>query len=285
MSLRTRFAPSPTGLLHLGHAYSALLASDMARAQGGSFVLRIEDLDRGRCRAHFEKSIFEDLHWLGIGWEVPVMRQSQRDQAYDQALQKLIGAGLCYPCQCSRRDIRDVLSAPQEGARAARTPPYPGTCRARAMSQRGQNDTIRLDMARALATLGDPKGFSETGERHRGAHALDARQMIQHIGDVVLARRGVSGFAYHLVVVVDDGAQQVNTILRGEDLFDATFVHVLLQRLLGLATPQYHHHRLIRDAAGKRLAKRDDARAIAMLRSAGQSPADIRRAVALAPAG
>ncbi|SEG17890.1 tRNA glutamyl-Q(34) synthetase GluQRS [Jhaorihella thermophila] len=281
MRFVTRFAPSPTGPLHLGHAYSAMLAHDMARAAGGVFLLRIEDIDRTRSRPEWEARIFDDLHWLGLDWPEPVMRQSDRLPAYRAALDRLTDMGLTYPCSCRRADIEAAASAPQEGVPQFGPDGriYPGTCRARPMSEMRGGDVIRLDMARATAALPDT-AFTETGPRHEGTHRLDPGHLIRAVGDIVLARRGM-GTSYHLSVVVDDTAQNVTHVVRGEDLFDATRIHVLLQTLLGLPVPTYHHHRLIRDDAGRRLAKRDDARAIAKYRAEGAAPADIRRMVGL----
>ena len=280
----TRFAPSPTGLLHLGHAFSALTAWDRAQAAGGQFLLRIEDIDAPRCRPEFEQAIYHDLAWLGLVWPEPVMRQSERGRGYQAAVTRLTGLGLTYPCSCTRADIRTALSAPQEGVSSDPTqgpdgPVYPGTCRNRPMSDHRDGDAIRLDLARALAVTG-PIRFTETGPDRAGPRAPRAQEMVTSIGDVVLARKDI-GTSYHLSVVVDDGAQAITEIVRGMDLFAATPIHVVLQRLLGLVTPRYHHHRLIRDEAGKRLAKRDDARAIRAYRQAGHSPADIRRLVGL----
>ena len=283
---RTRFAPSPTGYLHLGHAFSALTGFDRAGAAGGAFLLRIEDTDRARVRPEYEAAIYEDLAWLGIEWEHPVLRQSEHLADYDAALDQLIAINLCYPCRCTRNDILTALSAPQEGV--ARLPPdanvYPGTCRARPMSGRGPADAIRLDMARALGMLGDVTrlGFDETGPERTGHHRLDPARLVSEVGDIVLARRDIGAAAYHLAVVVDDARQGVTEVTRGMDLFDATEVHVLLQTLLQRPTPTYHHHRLIRDESGKRLAKRDDARAIRRYRQDGATPGDIRRMVGLA---
>jgi glutamyl-Q tRNA(Asp) synthetase len=271
--MQTRFAPSPTGRLHLGHAFSALTAWDMARAAGGDFLLRIEDIDTGRCRPEFEAGIFEDLAWLGIGWPEPVMRQSGRVDAYAAALARLREAGLLYPCTCTRRDIAAALAAPQEGTRAA---VYPGTCRGRRDAPEGA--AWRLDLARALASAG-PLSFVETGEE-AGEHAVDAEALAAEVGDVVLARRDI-GTSYHLAVVVDDAAQGITHVVRGRDLLEATGLHRLLQALLGLPVPVWHHHRLIRDASGRRLAKRDDARSIARLRTEGMTPADVRGMVGL----
>lgn len=272
---RTRFAPSPTGPLHLGHALAAITAHD--RADPGQFLLRIEDLDRSRARPQWEAQIFDDLHWLGLDWPHPVLRQSERMSFYQQAIDKLENLSLTYRCSCSRADIRAALEAPQEGSPLLGPDGlvYPGTCRSR---QTG--DTLRLDMARALAHLrGRHLGFDDSGT-HPGHHVLHEEWLITHCGDVVLSRKDI-GAAYHLAVVVDDAAQGITEVTRGEDLFEATFIHVLLQALLGLPTPAYHHHRLIRDEAGKRLAKRDDARAIATYRAEGATPAEIRAKIGL----
>lgn len=275
----TRFAPSPTGPLHLGHAYSALTAFDRAQAQRGTFVLRIEDIDRSRCRPEWEAQIFDDLHWLGLTWPKPVMRQSDRLPNYTAALERLATLGLIYPCRCTRADIRAALSAPQEGVQGPDGPIYPGTCRHRSMSEAGTQDAIRLDMAKATVLTGSIS-FQENGPLRSGLHMFDPQDMIDAVGDVVLARRDM-GTSYHLSVTVDDAAQGITEVVRGVDLFDTTAIHVLLQRLLDLPTPNYWHHELIRDDQGKRLAKRDDARAIALYRKDGASPADIRAMVGL----
>ncbi|TJZ89738.1 tRNA glutamyl-Q(34) synthetase GluQRS [Paracoccus gahaiensis] len=272
----TRFAPSPTGLLHLGHAYSALTA-----AAHGAFHLRIEDIDRDRCRPEFEAAILDDLAWLGLDWPQPVMRQSDRLPAYRAALDRL--APLTYPCRCRRGDIRAALSAPQEGALPAGPDGlvYPGTCRGRSHRDAGPDDVIRLDIARAFDALGlDRIGFRDRTILPDHDHILTRDQVAQGIGDVILSRRGM-GTSYHLAVVVDDAAQGITLVTRGKDLFDATYIHVLLQRLLDLPTPAYLHHRLIRDDTGRRLAKRDDARAIRHYRDEGATPADIRQMIGL----
>ena len=272
---RTRFAPSPTGPLHLGHALAALTAA--GRADPGAFLLRMEDIDQSRCRASWEAQIYEDLHWLGLHWPEPVWRQSKRLGTYEIALNQLISRGLCYPCSCTRADIRAALSAPQEGAPLLGPDGvvYPGTCRHRDMSDAAQGDAIRLDMARAVACLTGDETFQETGPAHRGQYKLDQNWLINHCGDIVLSRRDMAT-SYHLAVVVDDAAQEITEVTRGEDLFEATFIHRLLQALLALPTPAYHHHQLVRDAAGKRLAKRDDARSLQFYRSSGRSPAEVR---------
>ncbi len=283
--MRTRFAPSPTGPLHLGHAYSALLAYDMARKAGGDFLLRIEDIDRSRARPAWEAQIFDDLHWLGLDWPEPVLRQSDRLPAYRAALETLWDRGLLYPCSCHRRDIVEAASAPQEGG----TPPvgpdgivYPGTCRDKPLPPKMPEEALRLNMRKALQGIG-PVSFMEEGtgpDGETGRQEIPQDQLVDGIGDIVLARRDM-GTSYHLAVVLDDAAQEITHVIRGQDLFEATAIHALLQMLLGLPTPRYHHHRLIRDEAGKRLAKRDDARAISKYRADGESPADIRDRVGL----
>ncbi|WP_112309461.1 tRNA glutamyl-Q(34) synthetase GluQRS [Pseudogemmobacter bohemicus] len=264
----TRFAPSPTGPLHLGHAFAALTAA----ARGDRFLLRIEDIDTARSKPEFEAALYDDLHWLGLSWETPVLRQSERLGLYQQTIDRLTENGLTYHCACTRGDIRAALSAPQEGAPVIGPdgPVYPGTCR-----HAGHPDgALRLDMAKAMAHLGEIS-FTDTGTRP-GLHRRSAADMIREIGDIVLARRDI-GTSYHIAVVTDDAAQGITEVTRGEDLFDATFIHALLIRLLSLPQPVWHHHRLIRDQSGKRLAKRDDARALAKYRSEGASPADISR--------
>ena len=281
-----RFAPSPSGRLHLGHAFSAMLAHDAAHAAGGRFLLRIEDLDAGRSREGFAAAIAEDLRWLGLRWDGPVLRQSGRADAYAQALARLEALGVLYPCGCTRADIAAAAAAPQEGADAP--PVYPGTCRNRTAPPDGPV-AQRLDLARALEALGPslPRlGFTEIGagpQGETGWRPLDPDALLRREGDAVLARKDAAA-AYHLAVVVDDAAQGVTHVTRGEDLFAATALHVVLQALLGLPTPAYRHHRLIRDASGQRLAKRDDARSLASLRDAGASPDDVRAMVGLAPA-
>lgn len=292
----TRFAPSPTGPLHLGHAYSALLAFDRAQAFGGRFLVRIEDIDQSRARPHWEAQIYDDLQWLGLTWDQPVLRQSDRMAAYHAALDRLWADGVLYRCTCRRRDIEAALSAPQEGA-PLHGPDgvlYPGTCRhsgrRTAEEPRPKDTVLRLDMALALdraVELASRKnarlGFVETGagpNGETGAITLPQTEVLAACGDIILARREM-GTSYHLSVVLDDAFQGVTEVTRGEDLFEATQIHVVLQCVLGLRTPQYHHHRLIRDDAGKRLAKRDDARAIARYRADGATPADIRQMVGL----
>ncbi|MFO7770361.1 MAG: tRNA glutamyl-Q(34) synthetase GluQRS [Roseovarius gahaiensis] len=276
MTFTTRFAPSPTGPLHLGHAYSARLAYDMAQAEQGRFLLRIEDTDTARSRAAFEAQIYDDLSWLGLTWDYPVLRQSENAAAYDRALARLGARGLLFPCACTRGDIRSAASAPQEGA-PMHGPDglvYPGTCRQRDWKDRTATDAIRLNMIKALDHVPNLPRYTETGVHP--ALRLTRAELIEEVGDVVLARRDTGQAAYHLSVVVDDAAQAITHVIRGADLASATPIHVLLQMLLDLPTPIYHHHRLIRDDAGKRLAKRDDARAIAFYRAQGATPQDLR---------
>ncbi|WP_338548060.1 tRNA glutamyl-Q(34) synthetase GluQRS [Roseovarius phycicola] len=284
MTFRTRFAPSPTGPLHLGHAYSAILAHDMAMAEGGVFHLRIDDIDQSRARREWETQIYDDLHWLGLTWPDPVWRQSERLEHYRSALQALWDHGLLFPCTCSRADIRAAAAAPHEGA-PLHGPDgivYPGTCRPDTPPRGPMPDTaLRLDIARALAVLDTPLYFKETGRCPDGLNGnTTPKDMIQRVGDVALARPGMSA-SYHLSIVIDDADQNITHVIRGQDLFAATQIHVLLQRLLGSPTPIYHHHHLIRDEAGKRLAKRDDARSLATYRDAGKTPSDIRAMVGL----
>jgi glutamyl-Q tRNA(Asp) synthetase len=259
-----------------------MLAYDMAKGNNGRFLLRIEDIDTARARPAFETQIYDNLAWLGLRWETPVLRQSENMNIYRQAIDILWKSGLIYPCACNRRDIQAALSAPQEGAPITGPdgPIYPGTCRHVPAPDAPIPDTaaLRLNMARALPLLHDLR-YTETGV---DAAEIDfsAQDLTQTLGDIVLARRDM-GTSYHLSVVMDDAAQGITHVVRGADLAEATRIHVVLQRLLGLPTPVYHHHRLIRDDAGKRLAKRDDARAIAKYRADGATPGDIRAMVGL----
>lgn len=278
----TRFAPSPTGPLHLGHAFSALTAHDMADAAGGTFLLRMDDIDASRCKPEWEAQAIDDLTWLGLTWPTPILRQSRSQPLFQTALDQLAAQGLLYPCSCKRADIEAAAGAPQEGV-PSHGPDgriYSGTCRNRPMSERAPGDALRLDMARALGTLPALRSFTETAKAQAGEHALDPKALITSVGDVVLSRRS-GEVAYHLAVVLDDNGQNITHVVRGMDLFEATQIHVLLQQLLDLPTPIYHHHRLIRDDTGKRLAKRDDARAIATYRADGLSALDVKDLVGL----
>jgi glutamyl-Q tRNA(Asp) synthetase len=267
----SRFAPSPTGRLHLGHAWSAWLAHRFARERGGRFLLRIEDIDPGRCREEFVDGILEDLAWLGIDWDGPVRRQSGHLSDYAAALEGLKLLGLVYPCFCTRKAIADEIAASGHAPHGPDGPIYPGTCRRLSDSERAARQATephawRLDMAAAIARTG-PLAWSD-------ARAGEVRATPELFGDVVLARKDAPT-SYHLAVVHDDALQGVTDVVRGEDLFAATHVHRLLQALLGLPTPRYHHHALIRDAEGRRLAKRDKAATLAGLRAAGAKPQEI----------
>ena len=273
----TRFAPSPTGLLHLGHAYSALIGWRAARQAGGKFLLRIEDIDASRCRDEFVDAIFEDLAWLGLDWDGPVRRQSEHLDDYRAALGKLEAQGLVYPCFCTRAaikaEIARAVDAPQGEANEPNQPLYPGTCRDLSANEReqriaaGESFALRLDAAKALAQT----GALSWDDDEKGAIAARA----ETLGDVVLARKDTPT-SYHLAVTVDDAVQGVTLVTRGADLFAATHIHRLLQALLGLPTPRYRHHRLLTDASGKRFAKRDKALTLRSLREAGRTPTDVR---------
>lgn len=273
----TRFAPSPTGPLHLGHAYSAMLAYDMAKAAGGTFLLRIEDIDQSRARPEWEAQIYDDLRWLGLSWPEPVMRQSERLSVYRAALETLWDQGLLFPCDCTRRDIQEAASAPQEGAPIYGPDGliYPGTCRSKPRPAAMPDAALRLNMGKVARDV----SYVEADPAQE-THKTSSGTFVSTIGDVVLARRDMRT-SYHLSVVLDDAAQGITDVVRGADLAEATPIHVLLQKLLNLPTPRYHHHRLIRDDAGRRLAKRDDARAIRKYREDGATPADIRQMVGL----
>ncbi len=281
-----RFAPSPTGRLHLGHAYSALLAHRDAASVGGRFLLRIEDIDAGRSRQEYEAGIFEDLAWLGLTWEEPVLRQSRRFVAYREALARLGTMNLLYRCYCTRREIAAAVRAPQEGDGPDRAAPYPGTCRPRRPSRPPPADeanrpfALRLDMRRAVGVLGGARavrelGFVEGPPADERLIRLDPDALVERTGDVVLARKDTP-CSYHLAVVVDDADQGITRIVRGEDLLDATPVHRLLQALLRKPAPRYRHHALVRDREGKRLAKRDGDTCLADLRKSGATPDEIR---------
>jgi len=292
----TRFAPSPTGLLHLGHAFAAITAHDAARAgstAAGRFLLRIEDIDTARCREEFVAAIFEDLRWLGLTWEEPVLRQSSRGEAYRFALGTLEANGLLYPCFCTRKEIAEEIAraaeAPHyESRRAAAGGPdgpiYPGTCRGLTKAQcdariaRGDPFVLRLDAAKAAALAG-PLTFTELGAGPNGETGTIAVEPLL-FGDVVLARKDVPA-AYHVAVVVDDAFQGVTRVTRGNDLFAATHVQRLLQVLFDLPEPRYAHHRLILDETGKKFSKRDRAVTLRALREEGVTPAAIRARLGL----
>lgn len=275
MKVVTRFAPSPSGYLHLGHAFAALFAERSARAAQGRFLLRIEDLDSARCRPEYTAALQEDLRWLGLTWEEPVLRQSTRLGAYEQALRQLRQRGLVYACFCTRADIRAEIARSPSAPHGPDGALYPGICRTltdaerAARLQSGATFAWRIDVAKAVAALGHPLHWHDAtaGEMHAAPETL---------GDVVLARKEV-GTSYHLAVTVDDAFQGVTLVTRGTDLFHATHMHRLLQALLGLPVPRYHHHNLVTDANGVRLATRDGATALRTLRQQGWTPDDVRR--------
>ncbi len=269
----TRFAPSPSGYLHLGHAYAAFVAADAAAAAGGTFLLRIEDIDIARCRPDYEAAIFEDLRWLGLDWPEPVRRQSEHLALYDEALHALEEGGLTYPCFCTRKEIRAEIEAAGRAPHGPDGPLYPGTCKhlapaeAAARIAEGTPYAVRLHADRAARITG-PLAFHD---RRFGEIAVD----LSTLGDVVLARKDAPT-GYHIAVTLDDALQGVTLVTRGEDLLPSTHVHRTLQALLGLPAPTYWHHPLMTDATGERFAKRAGADALRALRAAGLTPAEVR---------
>jgi len=283
-----RFAPSPNGYLHLGHAYSALLNFDMAREQGGRLLLRIEDIDTARCRPEYEAAIYEDLAWLGISWHLPVRRQSEHFADYEAALKELEAQGLIYPSFESRKEIASLVAERDRGGRWPRDPDgvplYPGRARKLSAAERARRReavepfALRLAMDAAAARAG-ALTWTETGTGPQGQTGLVAA-VPEMWGDVVLARKELPT-SYHLAVTLDDAFEGVNLVVRGEDLFWSTSIHRLLQAMLGLPEPTYHHHRLIVDADGRKLSKSTKATSLRELRAAGATPLDIRRMVGL----
>ncbi|HET9428770.1 MAG TPA: tRNA glutamyl-Q(34) synthetase GluQRS [Allosphingosinicella sp.] len=272
MQIVTRFAPSPTGRLHVGHAYSALLAHDLARDHGGAFLLRIEDIDPGRARAEHVDSILADLLWLGLEWDGEIVYQSERLDLYAEALERLKQAHLVYPCFCTRAEVAAEIAASAAAPHGPDGPIYPGTCRRLSPDERAkrieqQAHAWRLDMKRAIDRAG-PLVWRE-GEQEIVAEPMS-------FGDVVLARKDAPA-SYHLAVTVDDAAQEITDIVRGRDLQPSTHVHRLLQATLDLPSPIYHHHALLLDAEGRRLAKRHGAPSLADLRAGGMDPAALVR--------
>ena len=268
MSVVTRFAPSPTGDLHLGHVLAAKVAHDLAREAGGRFLLRHEDIDAGRVKPEYYRCIDEDLEWLGLRWDGEILLQSERREAYEDALETLKSMGLAYPCFCTRKEIQAVLSAPH-GSDAAI---YPGTCRALSIEEThgriaaGEAHAWRFDAGKAAAIHGELT--------FRDLRFGEIRVDTSVNGDAVLSRKDI-GVAYHLAVVVDDQFQEITHVTRGEDLLGATHIHRQLQAILGFREPLYLHHALVRDENGKRLAKRDAARSIRSLREQGFSPDEV----------
>jgi glutamyl-Q tRNA(Asp) synthetase len=288
-----RFAPSPNGYLHLGHAYSALLNFDLARHGGGKFLLRIEDIDSIRCRPEFEAAIYQDLAWLGVSWEQPVRRQSAHFSDYSGAVEKLSALGLVYPSFESRAEIAKLVAQREEDRPWPRDPDgapiYPGTAKLLSAEQRmklfesGTAYALRLDMAAAAGLavrLAGDLDWQEQGEGPGGEAGTVSAQPLAW-GDIILARKETPT-SYHLSVVVDDALQGVTEVVRGQDLFWSTSVHRLLQALLGLPAPAYRHHRLIFNSAGQKLSKSTEATGLRELRAAGVAPADIRGLVGLA---
>jgi glutamyl-Q tRNA(Asp) synthetase len=288
-----RFAPSPNGFLHLGHALSALLNFDMARCRGARFLLRMEDIDAMRCRTEYEAAIYEDLAWLGLSWEKPVLRQSARTPAYEAALRRLDAMGLVYPSFESRAEIARLVTERDRARPWPRDPDgvplYPGDARDLPKSERqqrieaGDPFALRLHIAAAIALAqhrgGERLTWTETGAGPEGETGVIVADPAAW-GDVILARKDVPT-SYHLSVVVDDACQGVTHVVRGQDLFHATSVHRLLQELLGLPAPLYHHHRLICDADGSKLSKATGATGLRELRAAGATPDDIRQMIGL----
>ena len=273
--MTTRFAPSPTGQLHKGHAFSALTAFALARRSGGRFLLRIEDIDPTRCTRENAEQIFEDLAWLGIEWETPVRFQSEHRADFAAAADRLAALGLLYPCFCTRSDIQREIERAGHAPHGSEGPLYPGTCRRLSGDERaarlaaGTPHALRLDLEKALSLAGPDLTWTDT---HQGVQP--ARPGL--LGDAVLVRKDI-GTSYHLAVVVDDGLQGITDIVRGVDLFEATHLHRLLQEMLGLPVPLYHHHGLLTDASGNRLAKRDRAVTLKSLRESGVRARDLKK--------
>ena len=267
----TRFAPSPTGLLHLGHAYSAWLAYQAC--EGGSFYLRMEDIDQGRCRPEYVESIYEDLNWLGIEWNGEVLFQSERVGIYREVLGRLKEMGVLYPCFCTRKEILEEVARIGSAPHDYEGPIYPGTCRRLDSSEAverieaGEDCSFRLDMEKAMGMVGELT-FYDRGVGVR----VDCHP--ERLGDVVLARKD-SGLSYHLCCVVDDEAQGIELVPRGRDLFDATYVQRVLQELLGYREMEYMHHPLVVDEGGVRLAKRADSVSVRSLRESGKNPGEV----------
>ena len=279
-----RFAPTPNGPLHLGHAYSALLNGDMARASHARLLLRMENIDEERCRVEYEELMIEELGWLGLDWRRPVRRQSEHFDTYALALEQLAQRGLVYPCFCSRKDVEEATAQREGWPRDPDgSPLYPGTCRHMSAAERqrrlggAEYAAQRLDMAAALAECGELLAWREFGLSDQ---ARDVRAEPSLWGDVILGRKDVPA-SYHLAVVVDDALQGVTDVVRGQDLFAATSLHRLLQSLLGLAAPDYRHHRLLLDAQGRKLSKSAGSKSLADWRREGASPALIRTLVGL----
>ncbi|MBL4906559.1 MAG: tRNA glutamyl-Q(34) synthetase GluQRS [Sneathiella sp.] len=278
MNIVTRFAPSPTGYLHIGHAYSASLAWKMARESDGHFILRMENIDPTRCRPEFEAGIYEDLAWLGLNWENPVRRQSDHMDDYAAILERLHSRDLLYPCFCSRAEIAAEIARSNSAPHRPEGPVYPGTCRNVSDAERDRNFNsgipyaLRLNMDKALTSV--PLARLTFKEVNKGVIQCDPAPF----GDVVLARKEIPT-SYHLAVTLDDALQGVNLVVRGQDLFTATHVQVLLHHLLDLPTPDYLHHGLVSDMKGRRLAKRDKDATLRSMREKGYSVKDVHKLI------
>lgn len=283
----TRCAPSPTGYLHLGHAYAAGIGWLRARENNGRFLLRIEDIDTTRCRPEFTQAIFDDLHWLGLSWEQPVRLQSQHFTDYAQALDSLQRRGLLYPCFCTRKQIQTEINAAGHAPHGFEGTVYPGTCRHLPAGERerriavGEAYALRLDMAAACRHVSNwPLHWQDDAA---GRQEVTPELLLQGFGDVVLARKEIPA-SYHLCVCHDDALQNVTLVTRGSDLFAATHLHRLLQALFGWPVPAYAHHALLLDETGERLAKRRNAPALRDLRAAGVTPAAVWQQAGFDPA-
>ena len=273
MTFITRFAPSPTGPLHLGHAYSAIISHDMARRKGGKFYIRIEDLDQSRSTKKWESQIFDDLDWLGLSWDGPVVRQSEQLDRYKNILIKFKKKLRLFECTCSRRDIKKALNAPHENEQFLGPDGniYPGTCRGNlSLPKINFENVLRMNI-----NVDEDKLFSfyELGQK-KGEISFTSQEFFKTVGDVVLWRKGYP--AYHLASVVDDAEQKITHVIRGLDLFNATKIHTVLNACFGFNKPLYHHHQLICDESGKRLAKRDDSKSIQKYRQEGLKAGDVR---------
>lgn len=286
----TRFAPSPTGWLHLGHAYAALFAHDEAKRAGGRFLLRLEDIDQARSRPEYEQGIYNDLRWLGVEWESPVRKQSEHIADYRAALEKLRALNLLYPCFCTRREIQEEIARAGQAPHGSEESAYPGICKKLSVDEvaeriaSGRDYALRLDLKKAMtvcsvgASLASGSGWAGSPQHGLVWNDMTHGEFIADpspLGDVVLARKDTPT-SYHLAVVVDDAAQGITLVTRGEDLLPATHLHRVLQALLGLPVPLWKHHRLITDESGKRLAKRDEARSLRSLRESNWTPERVR---------
>ena len=274
----TRFAPSPTGYLHLGHAYAALFAEKFARETGGRFILRIEDIEKARCKPELEQAIYEDLNWLGLTWDEPVRRQSNHLADYTAALNTLSNLNLTYPCFCTRKEINAEIQRAGGAPHNSEVSVYPGTCKLLTETERmkriheGQGHATRLNMTEALEIT----GVLSWKDREAGLQTAN----FNCFGDIIIARKDIPT-SYHLSVTVDDALQDITLVTRGEDLAESTSIHRLLQSLLGYKSPQYCHHKLIKNSEGKRLAKRDRGTSLRSLRAKGKKPKDIRSMIGM----